>query len=78
MLSDSPGGSGEKGSDIDNLGVGLTLGFQVSDNFQISTSYFSTIDDGGAGDLQGDEFRIMFTFGWHPLIEGMNRLSGGQ
>jgi hypothetical protein len=67
---------GVSGEEIDNLGVGLTLGFQISDNFSINTSYFSTIADGGAGDLQGDEFRLMFTYGWHPLVEGMKRLSG--
>lgn len=67
---------GTAGSSIDNLGVGLTLGFQVSDNLQISTSYFATVDDSDPGDLRGDEFRIMFTFGWHPLIEGMRRLAG--
>ena len=65
---------GVSGSSIDNVGVGLTLGFQITDNFQIGTSYFSTIDDGDRGDVQGDEFRIMFSYGWHSLIEGMRRL----
>ena len=60
---------------MDNLGVGLTFGFQVTDNLSINTSYFTTVDDGGPGDLQGDEFRLMFTYGWHPLLEGMKRLS---
>ncbi len=67
---------GVAGSDVDNLGLGLTFGFQVNDNLSITMSYFSTIDDGGAGDLRGDEFRLMFTYGWHDLIEGMRRLGG--
>lgn len=67
---------GLQGEAVDNVGVGLTFGVQVNDNLSVSMSYFSTIDDGGDGDLRGDEFRLMFTYGWHPLIEGMRRLSG--
>jgi len=67
---------GVNGEAVDNVGVGVTFGFQVNDNLLISTSYFSTIDDSDAGDLRGDEFRLMFTYTWHPLIEGMKRLSG--
>jgi hypothetical protein len=67
---------GLQGEAVDNVGVGLTFGFQVTDNLSISMSYFSTIDDGAAGDLRGDEFRLMFTYGWHNLLEGMRRLSG--
>jgi len=66
---------GVDGQEVDNVGVGLTFGFQVTDNLSINTSYFTTIDDGDPGDLQGDEFRLMFTYGWHPLVEGMKRLS---
>lgn len=60
----------------DNVGVGLTMGFQITDNLALNSSYFSTVDDGGAGDLQGDQFRMMLTYGWHPLVEGMKRLGG--
>lgn len=67
---------GTSGSEVDNVGVGLTFGFQLSDNFSINTSYFSTISDGSPGDLQGDQFRLMFTYNWHPLLEGMKRISG--
>jgi hypothetical protein len=66
---------GVSGLEVNNLGVGLTLGFQVTDNLSINTSYFTTIDDGGSEDLRGDQFRLMFTYGWHPLLEGMKRLS---
>jgi hypothetical protein len=67
---------GVTGSSIDNLGVGVTFGFQVNDNLAINVSYFTTIDDNDAGDVRGDEFRLMFTYGWHSLIQGMKRLSG--
>jgi len=67
---------GVGGLAMDNLGVGVTLGFQVTDNFSINTSYFTTVDDNGPEDLRADEFRLMFTYGWHPLLQGMQRLSG--
>jgi hypothetical protein len=34
----------------------------------------STINDNGPDDLHMDKFMITFVYGWHPLIEGMNRL----
>lgn len=67
---------GVEGLPVDNRGVGLTFGFQITDNLSLNTSYFTTIDDGDPGDLRGDEFRLMWTYGWHPLVEGMKRLSG--
>ena len=66
---------GNEGTALNNPGVGFTVGFKVTDNLSINTSYFSTVADGGATDFRGDEFRIMFTNGWHKLLEGMNRLS---
>ncbi len=66
---------GDEGTALNNPGVGFTVGFKVTDNLSINTSYFSTVADGGATDFRGDEFRIMFTYGWHKLLEGMNRLS---
>jgi hypothetical protein len=67
---------GVNGEAVDNVGLGFTVGFQVTENLSISTSYFTTVDDGQPGDLRGDEFRLMFTYGWHPLLEGMRRLKG--
>ena len=69
--------NGISGGQIDNVGVGVTLGFQINDNLSINLSYFSTVADSGAGDLRGDQFRLMFNYGWNPLLEGMKRLSGG-
>ena len=68
--------NGVDGEAVDNVGVGVTFVFQVTDNLSINTSYFTTIDDNDPEDLRGDEFRLMFTYGWHPLIEGLKRLSG--
>jgi len=65
---------GRDGSSLNNPGVGFTLGFKVTENLAINTTYFSTVADSDATDFRGDEFRIMFTYGWHKLIEGMHRL----
>ncbi|MEW6586371.1 MAG: transporter [Nitrospirota bacterium] len=67
---------GVSGKELDSVGVGLTLGFQVTDNFSIAASYMSTVNDSGKDDLRANEFRLMLTYGWHPLVEGMKRLKG--
>jgi hypothetical protein len=67
-------GDGEKGDPTDLLGVGYTLGYQVNDNLSLTFGYMSTINDSNPGDLQMDVYRICVTYGWHPLVEGMNRL----
>jgi hypothetical protein len=65
---------GVAGETLNNAGAGFTLGFQVTSNLAINTSYFSTVGDSDPTDLRGDEFRIMFTYGWHELLEGVKRL----
>lgn len=66
--------AGVEGTGHSNPGVGFTFGFQVTQNLAINTSYFSTVADSGDGDLRADELRVMFTYGWHKLVEGMKRL----
>jgi hypothetical protein len=65
---------GVESETLTNTGVGFTFGFQVTDSLAINTSYFSTVADSEPSDLRGDEFRIMFTYGWHKLLEGVKRL----
>ena len=65
------GVSGEK---LDNLGFGLTLGYQVNNNLNLTFGYKSTVNDDAPGDLQMDVFMVTLVYGWHPLIEGMQRL----
>jgi hypothetical protein len=69
---------GVEGSALDNLGLGYTLGYTVNDNIQATIGYMSTINDSEPGDLQMDGFRASIVFGWHPLIEGVKRLGGGE
>ena len=69
---------GVEGSALSNLGMGGTLGYQINDNMQLNISYLSTVNDKEPEDLKMDGFRITLLYGWHPLIEGMHRLSSGE
>jgi len=65
------------GKAVDNVSAGFTVGFQATDNLQISASYSATVNQ-SSQDLKIDQFRLMLTYGWHPLIEGMKRLKKEQ
>jgi hypothetical protein len=69
------GVSGEK---LNNFGVGLTLGYTINDNLNLTVGYKSTINDSAPGDLRMDSFLVTLVYGWHPLIEGSRRLKGEQ
>jgi hypothetical protein len=69
---------GVQGDKLDNLGIGLTLGYQINDNLALTVGYKSTINDGAPGDLQMDGFMVSLVAGWHPLVEGMRRLKGDK
>ena len=66
--------NGVAGNSLNSPGVGFTLGFKVTDNLALNASYFSTVGDSAATDLSADEFRLMFTYGWHKLIESTKRI----
>ena len=68
--------NGVKGSKLNNLGVGLTLGYTVNDNLNLTVGYKSTVNDSATGDLIMDSFMVTLVYGWHPLIEGVRRLKG--
>lgn len=59
---------------IDRLAIGPTLAFQVNDSLTLSASYSTTVNDSDSGKFSGNEFRLAITYGWHPLVEGMQRL----
>ncbi|HDH03259.1 MAG TPA: hypothetical protein ENH15_03340, partial [Actinobacteria bacterium] len=65
---------GVEGEALNNLGVGATLGFHLSENLQLTTGYMATVNDGDPNDLRLDGFKISMVYGWHPLIEGIKRL----
>lgn len=69
---------GEEGTALNNMGIGVTLGYQINDNMQMNVEYMSTINDNEPGDLKIDGFNFKIIYGWHPLIEGMKRLKGSE
>ena len=66
--------NGVAGEKLNNIGVGLTLGYQVNSNLNLTFGYKSTVNDSSPGDLKMDSFMITLVYGWHPLIEGSKRL----
>jgi hypothetical protein len=70
--------NGVAGGKLNNLGFGLTLGYKINDNVNLTMGYKSTVNDSAPGDLRMDGFMISLVFGWHPLVEGAKRLKGEQ
>jgi len=66
--------NGVQGQKLNNVGLGLTLGYSINDNINMTFGYKSTINDSAPTDLRMDGFQITLVFGWHPLIEGAKRL----
>jgi len=66
------------GESMNNIGVGLTLGYQISDNLSLTTAYMSTINDHSSSDLKMDGVTFSFTYGWHKIVEGQKRLNSGH
>jgi hypothetical protein len=65
---------GVPGEKLNNVGVGLTFGYTINDNLNLTFGYKSTVNDNAPTDLHMDNFMITLTYGWHPLMEGMRRL----
>jgi hypothetical protein len=66
--------NGVAGEELNNLGVGLTLGYQINDNLNLTVGYKTTVNDNSPGDIRMDSFMVTLAFGWHPLLEGARRL----
>jgi hypothetical protein len=67
---------GVEGEDLNNLGVGLTLGYGINENLSLTFSYKSTVDDDAPEDLRMSGTMVTLVYGWHPIIEGSKRLQG--
>jgi len=65
---------GVEGDKLNNLGFGLTLGYQLNDNLSLAFGYKSTVNDSAPDDLRMDAFTVTLISGWHSLIEGARRL----
>jgi hypothetical protein len=66
--------NGASGKGLDNLGFGLTLGYGINDNLNLTFGYKSAVNDNAPDDLRMDVFMVSLVFGWHPLLEGAKRL----
>ena len=66
--------NGVAGDSLNTVAIGFTLGYQINDNLSLTAGYIATVNDSEPTDLQMDGFRISLTYGWHKLVEGMNRL----
>jgi Putative MetA-pathway of phenol degradation len=70
--------NGVAGQKLSNAGFGLTFGYQINDNLNLTFGYKSTVNDTAPTDLRMDSFMITLVFGWHPLIEGSRRLKKSE
>jgi hypothetical protein len=68
--------NGVEGKRLNNFGFGLTAGYQIGDNLNLTVGYMSTVNDNAPTDLRMDKFMVTLVFGWHPIIEGSRRLRG--
>jgi len=67
-----------KGTKLNNIGLGLTLGYQINDNLNLTFGYKSTINDDASDALRMDGFMVTLVYGWHPLLEGVKRLKESE
>jgi len=70
--------NGVDGKKLNNIGLGLTFGYQINENLNLTVGYKSTINDSAPGDLRMDSFMVTLVYGWHPLLEGARRLKSGE
>jgi hypothetical protein len=70
--------NGVPGEKLNNVGLGLTLGYQITDNLNLTFGYKSTVNDNSSDDLSMDGFMVSLMFGWHKLLEGSRRLKGEE
>jgi len=70
--------NGVDGKKLNNVGIGLTLGYQINSNLNLTFGYKSTVNDNAPGDLKMDSFMVTLVYGWHPLLEGSRRLKSAE
>jgi hypothetical protein len=68
--------NGVQGKALNNFGAGLTLGYHLNDNFNLTFGYKSTINDNAPEALRMDSFMVSLVYGWHQILEGSRRLKG--
>jgi hypothetical protein len=69
---------GVAGEKLNIFGLGFSLGYTINENLGLTVGYKTTVDDLDPQSLRMDNFTVSLVYGWHSLIEGMNRLKGGE
>jgi hypothetical protein len=65
---------GVQGNKLNSVSPGLTLGYEINSNMNVSFTYKSTTNDSDPEKLRSDMFMLTLVAGWHPIIEGSKRL----
>jgi hypothetical protein len=65
---------GIKGDKLNNVGIGATAGYQITQNLLLTASYMMLVSSGSPNSLQMDKFTFSLLYGWHSLVEGARRL----
>ncbi|MBW1749095.1 MAG: transporter [Deltaproteobacteria bacterium] len=66
----------EVGDELDIGDLGLTLGYQVTDNLAIRTSFSSNLF--GDSDVDNSMLRLQFVYSWHKDMENIKKLQQGH
>jgi hypothetical protein len=66
--------NGISSPNLDNFGIGGTIGYEINHNLSMTFGYKTTVNDSSPGDLRFDRFMLTLVYGWHPIVEGSRRL----
>ncbi len=69
---------GVPGEELSNFIMGVTLGYGINENLNLTFSYKSTLNDDAPDDMKMDVFMATLVFGWHPLMEGFRKLESSN
>ncbi|KAB2892273.1 MAG: transporter [Desulfobulbaceae bacterium] len=69
---------GVPGEELNNFAMGVTLGYGINENLNLTFSYKSTLNDDAPDDMKMDVFMVTLVFGWHPLMEGFRKLESSN
>ena len=66
----------EVGEEFEVGDIGITVNYDVNDNFSIKTGFSSNVF--GDEDLNNSMVRLQFVYGWHKDFENIKKLQGGH
>jgi hypothetical protein len=67
---------GVAGKSLKSVAFGVTSGYVLNENLNLTFGYKATVFDDDTDDLRLSGFTISLVYGWHALIEGTRRLRG--